>query len=486
MTRKIVVNPVTRLEGHGKIDIFVTEEGEVTNAAFQPAELRMFEKFCEGRCAEEMPRITPRICGVCPTAHHIASTKCLDDLFKVKPPESARLIRELLYHTFMVEDHLLHFFILAAPDFVAPQNKLERNVVGMLNVVGKETVGEVVDKRGQCRQLMEKIAGKVVHPVCGLPGGVSKALNHEDIEFAQNVAQECIDFSKWTLKLFKDEVLPKYKDIVLHDNLKTHTYYMGLVGNGNSLEFYDGDLRVIDPNGDEYAKFHPREYLDYIAEQVEPWSYVKMPYLKEVGWKGVTDGQDSGVYRVAPLARCNVADNVNTKLAQEEYKEMYDTIGEKPVHHTLAFHWARLIETLYSAEKMQEIANNSSILSEKTRNGNLKTPDEGVGCVEAPRGTLIHHYKTDEDGIMKDVNLLVATQHNLAAINLSVKNAAQTFINTPEPEENMLNMVEMLFRAYDPCLACASHNLSARDITVEIKRASNSSTLQKYNLETFY
>jgi F420-non-reducing hydrogenase large subunit len=311
---------------------------------------------------------------------------------------------------------------------------------------------------------MERIGGKVVHPVCGLPGGVSKPLTSEDIEFAKQIAEECVDFSKWTLQLFKEKLLPKYKDVVLNNNLKINTYYMGLVSNGNSLELYDGMLRVVNPDGEEHAKFNPRNYLDYIAERVEPWSYVKMPYLKNVGWRGVVDGKDSGIYRVAPLARCNAADKISTKEAQEEYKEMYETIGEKPIHHTLAFHWARLVEILYSAERMQEIANNSAILSEKIRNENLKIPEEGVGCVEAPRGTLIHHYVTDEDGILTKVNLIVATQHNLAAINLSVKNAAKTFINTPEPDDGTLNMVEMLFRAYDPCLACASHNLSIRDI----------------------
>jgi F420-non-reducing hydrogenase large subunit len=469
MTKKIVINPVTRLEGHGKIDIFVSDKGEVLNAVFQPTELRMFEKFCEGRCAEEMPRITSRICGVCPTAHHMASTKCLDDLFKAEPPKAARLIRELLYHTFMVEDHLLHFYILAAPDFLAPTNKVERNVVGLLKAVGKETVGKVVSIRGKCRELMERICGNAL-PVCGLPGGVSKPLTDKDVEFAKEIAQECIGFSKCTLQLFKEKILQEYKELILKDELRINTYYMGLVSNGNALEFYDGNLRIVDPDGEEYAKFHPKNYLNYIEEHVEAWSYVKMPYLKGIGWKGITDGKDSGVYRVAPLARCNVADKITTKDAHEEFKEMYETIGEKPVHHTLAFHWARLIEVLYSTERMQEIANNPFILSERVRNENLKTPDEGIGCVEAPRGTLIHHYKTDEDGILKEVNLIVGSQHNLAAINLSVKNAAKIFINTPEPDEEIMNMVEMVFRAYDPCLACASHAISAKDIVVNIKR----------------
>jgi F420-non-reducing hydrogenase large subunit len=234
---------------------------------------------------------------------------------------------------------------------------------------------------------------------------------------------------------------------------------MGLVDKNNKVNFYDGDIRVVTPEGQEFAKFKPREYLDHIEERVEPWSYVKFTYLKKIGWKGFIDGIDSGVYRVAPLARLNVSDGMATPLAQAEYEKMYNILGGKPLHNTLAFHWARLVEALYAAERLLELAMDKEITDTNIRNIPTAIPDEGIGIVEAPRGTLIHHYKTDKNGILTEVNLIVATVNNAAAIGMSVEKAAKSLIKEGNVSDGLLNMVEMAFRAYDPCLACATHLL---------------------------
>jgi coenzyme F420-reducing hydrogenase alpha subunit len=369
MTREIVIDPITRLEGHGKIDIFLDATGNVERAFFQVPELRGFEKFAVGRPAEDMPQITSRICGVCPTAHHMAATKALDDLYKVEPPSAAKKIREMVYSAFFVEDHALHFFFLGGPNFVVGPTapKAQRNILGVFGKVGLEIGREVIGVRKQ--------------------------------------------------------------------------------------------LRVVDPNGKEFLKFRAQEYLAHVAEHVEPWSYIKFCYLKDVGWKGFVDGPESGFYSVAPLARLNAAKGMATPKAHEAYIEFYKTLGGKPVHHTLANHWARLIELLYAAERMHELANDPEITSPNVRTIPTATPKEGIGVVEAPRGTLIHHYQTDEKGLITKANLIVATQNNAARIAMSVEKAARSVIKNGKIDDGVLNLIEIAFRAYDPCHGCATHAL---------------------------
>ncbi len=460
--KQVTIDPITRLEGHGRIEIFLDDNGNVAEAYWQVPELRGFEKFCEERPAEELPRITPRICGVCPTAHHMASGKTVDDLFGAEPPTSAKKIREFVYNAFMFEDHLLHFFYLGGPDFVVgpKASKAERNILGVLNKVGLEIGSKVIAIRKRARNVIEKQGGKVIHPVCNLPGGVSKPISKKDKEEFTQFAKDAVEFAKFSLKIFDDIVLKnkEYLDIITGDIYRHETYYMGLVDEKNRVNFYDGKIRVVSPTGEEYAKFDVHDYLDYISEHVEPWSYIKFPYLSGIGWKGFSDGKESGIYRVAPLARLNAADGMATPLAQEEYEKMFDTLG-KPAHNTLAYHWARLIETLYSAERMLELIKDEEIFDTKVRNLPSKTPSVGIAVVEAPRGTLIHHYETDKKGIIKKVNLLVATLHNAAAIAMSIKKAAKMLIKNGNVDDGILNMVEMAFRAYDPCLACATHSL---------------------------
>ncbi len=466
MARRITIDPITRLEGHGKIEIFLNEKGDVERAFFQIPELRGFEKFCEGRPAEEMPRITPRICGVCPTAHHMASTKALDDLFKVEPPPAAKKIRELMYCAFQAEDHILHFFFLGGPDFVVGPKApaAQRNILGVIGKVGLEAGSKVIEVRKRLRRILSIIGGKPVHPVCGLPGGVSKPITEDERKEILEAAEYAVDFSKFALDLFDKIVLrnKEYVDLITGDIYKLRTYYMGLVDENNKLNFYDGWVRVVDPDGREYAKFKAQNYLDYIREHVEPWTYVRFTYLKGIGWKGFVDGPESGIYRVAPLARLNAADGMATPLAQEAYNKMYETLGGKPVHNTLAFHWARLIETLYASERILELVRDPEITSTKVRNIPTQTPVEGVGVVEAPRGTLFHHYKTDEKGILTEVNLIVATQNNAASIFMDIERAAKALIKGGRVDDGILNMVEMAFRAYDPCHACATHSLPGR------------------------
>lgn len=461
--RRITIDPITRLEGHGKIEVFLDEQGDVERAYFQVPELRGFEKFVQGRPAEDLPQITSRICGVCPTAHHMASVKALDSLYQVTPPPAAKKIRELFYSIFMTEDHALHFYFLGGPDFIVGPcaAAAERNVLGVIAKVGIEVGQKVIAMRRRLRELMAIVGGKAAHPVLGLPGGVAKRITSEDQAQFQQVAEEAVEFGRFTLATFESVVLKnsQYVDLIRSDMFTHHTYYMGLMDENNRVNFYDGSLRVVSPEGKEWAKFRPDRYLDYIAEHVEPWSYVKFAYLKTLGWKGFVDGADSGVYCVAPLARLNAADGMATPLAQEAYEKFYAVLGAKPVHHTLAIHWARVVELLYAAERMRQLARDPELTDPQVRTLPTATPREGVGVVEAPRGTLIHHYQTDERGIIQKANLIVATQNNAARIAMSVEKAAKGLISKGKVSEGILNMVEMAFRAYDPCHGCATHSL---------------------------
>jgi F420-non-reducing hydrogenase large subunit len=463
MKREILIDPITRLEGHGKINIFLDDAGNVEKAYFQVPELRGFEKFAEGRPAEDMPQITSRICGVCPTAHHMAATKALDDLYKVDPPSSAKKIRELFYNVFYVEDHALHFFFLGGPDFVVGPTapKGQRNILGVLGKVGLEIGKEVIGLRKQMRELMVLTGGKAIHPVLGLPGGVSKAISKDDQVKFIAAGEHAVKFAEFSLKIFADIVLKnkQYVDWILSDTYTHKTYYMGMVDSKNKVNFYDGLIRVVGPDGKELLKFKSQDYLKHVAEHVEPWSYIKFCYLKDVGWKGFEEGPGSGIYAVAPLARLNVADGMATPKAQAAYEEFFKTLGGKPVHHTLANHWARLVEMLYAAERMLELAKDPEITDPNVRTLPVETPKEGIGIVEAPRGTLFHHYQSDERGVVTKANLIVATQNNAARMAMSVDKAARGLIKNGKADDGILNLIEMAFRAYDPCHGCATHAL---------------------------
>ena len=461
--RRITIDPITRLEGHGKIDIFLDPQGNVEKAYYQIPELRGFEIFSRGRPAEDMPQITSRICGVCPTAHHMAATKALDNLYKVTPTATARKLRELIYSIFMLEDHALHVYILSGPDFIVGPDapKERRNVAGVIETVGVDVGKKVISMRRRLRELVTYLGGKIIHPVFGLPGGVAKGIAPADLPLFKDVAKDALEFALFTLQVFHDLVLKndRYLKLITSDTYTHRTYYMGLVDKENRVNFYDGNVRVVDPEGKEFARFQPHQYADYIAEHVEPWSYVKFCYLKSLGWKGFADGPGTSVYAVAPLARLNAADGMATPLAQKAYEEYVKTLGGKPVHHTLANHWSRVIEMVQAAEQMNELVNDPGITASDLRTIPTTTPTVGIGVVEAPRGTLFHHYETDERGLIRKANLIVATQNNSSRIAMSVEKAAKGLIHDGNVSEGLLNMVEMAFRAYDPCNACATHAL---------------------------
>ena len=467
MTQRITIDPITRLEGHGKIEIFLDEKGDVANTYFQIPELRGFERFCVGRPVEEMPLLTNRICGVCPEAHHMAAAKAADKVYHVDPPRTAKMLRELLYSAFFVTDHATHFYALAGPDFVMGPDApvAERNILGVIHKVGLEIGGKVINARKAGHTVIEMIGGRKVHPCTSLPGGLTKGITKEQQKEILELGKWAVEFGQFSLKLFNDIVLgnKEYVDLILGDIYTHRTYYMGMVDENNHINFYDGKVRVVGPEGVELVKYAPQDYTQHIAEHVEPWTYLKFPYLKDVGWKGFTDGKESGVYCATPLSRLNASDGMATPLAQEEYDRFYKTLGGKPVHQRLATHWARLIELLYAAERWVELASDPEITSENFHTKPTEVPTEGVGIVEAPRGTLTHHYTTDERGVLTKVNLIVGTTNNYAPISMSINKAASSLIKKGTVvTEGMLNMVEMAFRAYDPCFGCATHSLPGK------------------------
>jgi len=476
--KRITIDPITRLEGHGKIEIFLNDEGEVGNVYFQVPELRGFEKFCEGRPVEELPAITAKICGVCPGCHHMASGKAVDAVFGVDPPPTAKKLRELFYMAHFVHSHTAHFYALAAPDFVVgPQSPpSKRNILGVIEKVGKEIGTEVIKQRRTAQEIQALLGGHQTFVVMNIPGGVRKGLSDQERDDIVTKANGFVEFAKFTLKIFEDIVLKnnEYVDIILNGPYSLKLHSMGLVDVNNKVNFYDGKVRVVDTAGKELYKYSPPEYLDYVAEHVEPWSYLKFPFLKKIGWKGFIDGQNSGLYHATPLSRLNAADGMATPQAQKEYERMYSTLGGKPVHATLAMHWARLIELLYSAERLLELAVDPDITGKELRAPLGPIPGEGVGIVEAQRGTLTHHYWTDDKGVVTKVNLIVGTTNNHGAISMSIKKAAEGLIKKGvEVTEGILNMIEMAFRAYDPCFSCATHCIPGQmPMILEIRDAS--------------
>jgi len=470
----IRIAPATRLEGHAQISVFLDDKGEVEDTYFQVVELRGFEEFCKGRPLEEIPRITTRLCGVCPWPHHLAASKAVDMAYGVEPPPAARKLREMAYCAHILHSHIAHIYALAVgPDLIcgwaaAPE---ERNVVGVINVVGLEIGKRVLVNRAHAELIQEIVGGKATHPVFGLPGGISHSLSTEDRDRIAGMAGELLEFSKFTLQVVDDFILKNDRlvGVVVNKDLFYHeTYYMGMVNAKNELNFYDGDIRIIDPAGRECGRFGPRNYLEYMAEHVEPWTYLKFPYLRKVGWHGFKDGAESGIVRVAPLARLNVADRIPTPLAQQAADRFFEILGGKPVHYTLAFHWARAIECMYAAERMQELINDPEITSRDVRRVPTEKPTAGVGIVAAPRGTLIHHYECDDNGLIRKLNLLVASSINYPAMNLSMKKVAKAVIHKFEVSNGILNMLEMCFRAYDPCFSCSTHALPGQ-MPMEVK-----------------
>ncbi len=463
MSRKTIsIDPITRLEGHGRIEIYLDEDGSPEDAVLQVPELRGFEEFCRGRRAEDMPRITERICGVCPEAHHFASTKALDNALSVSPPPTARGLRKLLYNSYIFADHLLHLFYLGGPDFLSDdRDKKSRNIVGVLNSLGDEVGKELLRTRRLAHEAIEIIGGHQVHPVTGIPGGMSTGINEEKRDQLKEIADNALGFARDALGLFHEKWFDEDRlGYLLRDSdFSLNTYYMGLVDGDGLVSYYGGRVRVVGPDGERLFEVDEEDLDGLVKEHVEPWTYVKFPYLQDVGWKGFTTGEDSGVFRVGPLARLNVADGMKTDLAQEEYERFSEYFDGRPVHHTYAYHWARLIEFLQAAERMVALSRREDLTGKEVRN-EPGEPGSGVGVIEAARGTLIHSYELDENAVVRGANMIVPTTSNSAALSISIRDSALRAIERDDPDEGVLNEVEMGFRPYDPCLACSTHSIA--------------------------
>jgi F420-non-reducing hydrogenase large subunit len=450
---------VTRIEGHAKVTIQLDDTGNVNQARVNVIELRGFERFCMGRPVEDMPRITPRICGVCPWSHHLAAAKACDAVFGVEPPPAGAKLRELCNSIAYMEEHILHFYFLAGADFLlGPDADYSvRNVIGVLQAA-PEVARRVVRVRHMCAKMLEILAGKAIHPQAAVPGGFSKPLAKEERDQLRHMADEALELARFSIAFAKENVFPKYLDVVKSLGVIT-SGFIGTVRENGALNLYDGKLRLMASDG-SYDDFPYDRYTEYIGEHIESWSYLKFPYAKKRGGFSLEDNAP-GLYCANTLARINVCDFIDTPLAQAELEEFRQKFG-RPAQLTLLYHWARLIELLYNAENAIRLLHDPDVTSLETRVKVTPRAARGVGCTEAPRGTLIHDYTTDAEGMITNMNLIVGTTHNNAPINLSVTQAAKSLIHDGKYDQGVLNRVEMAIRAYDPCLSCATHRLDGK------------------------
>ncbi len=460
--RYITIEPVTRIEGHAKVTIHLDEHGEVDQAIFHVNEFRGFEKFCEGRMYFEMPMITPRICGICPVSHHLAAAKACDELIGSPPPRPAQLLRELMHMGQIIQSHGMHFFELAGPDLLLgfDADPAIRNVVGLIQA-NPDLAVKAVKLRKFGQEIIRILGGRKVHPNFAIPGGVNKALKVDERDAILCEVEAAISTIQLGLAIMKEWAAQNQEDV--NKFAVFATGYMGLVTPEGGLELYDGACRMIDMKGKLLEEFDGSNYLDYIAEHVEDWSYLKFPYYKKIGWP-------DGVYRVGPLGRLNVAQKTGTPLADQELKQFKALNGGEPVENTLYYHYARLIETLFAAEKVKLLLDDPDILGQDILNTHQEFTGRGVGVIEAPRGTLFHHYWVDQQGKLERVNLIVATGHNNWAMSKAVDSVAKTYLHGQNGQiaEGLLNRVEAAIRAYDPCLSCSTHAIGQMPLLVEV------------------
>ena len=448
-TRTIKISPITRIEGHATIAIELDADGNVADSKVHFQSIRGFEKFVEGKPAEEIPRIVTRICGICPWHHHLASNKAVDRCFGVTPTPTGHKLRELVQTIAQAEDKLLHFFFLAAADFVIGPDAdyAVRNVIGIAKA-NPELAAQVVKMRYKAKMILENFAGKSIHPVAGVVGGFARPISEKDRQWMLSDMREILDFALFTIDFAKKDIFPKYMDTIRVLGV-INTGFIGTVDKEGALNLYDGDIRLMKPDG-TYTDFDVQDYADYIGEKVIPWSYGKFPYAKS--WnEGFSLDLDEprGIYRANTLARINVADKMATPRAQAELEEFRELFG-RPAQATLLYHYARLIEEVYACEHAIEMLEDPEITNPDVRAEVVPQAGRGVGSVEAPRGTLIHDYSTDENGMITRANLIVGTTHNLGPINMSVNQAARALIKNGAVDEGILNKVEMSVRAYDP------------------------------------
>ncbi len=458
--QKITIEPVTRIEGHAKVTVHLDEQGQVRQAFFHVNEFRGFEKFCEGRMYFEMPVITPRICGICPVSHHLGAAKACDALIGATPPRPAQLLRELMHMGQVIQSHGMHFFELAGPDLLLgfDADPAVRNVVGLIQAHPTLAL-QAINLRKYGQEIIRILGGRRVHPNFAVPGGVNKALKPAERDAILAGADEAIAAIQTGLAIMKEWAEQNRAEIERFATFPSG--YMGLVTDEGGLELYEGRCRLISADGEKLEEFEGRHYLDYIAEHVEDWSYLKFPYYKKLGWP-------AGVYRVGPLGRLNVAEKVDTPLASEEFRAFKALNDGRPVEHTLYYHYARLIEALFAAERVKALLDDPDILSTEIVNTRCELQPEGVGVIEAPRGTLFHHYWINEHGQLTKVNLIVATGHNNWAMSKAVDSVARMYVDGTRLNEGMLNRIEAAIRAYDPCLSCSTHAVGQMPMVVEL------------------
>ena len=458
----ILISPVTRIEGHAKITIMLGEDGQVRDARFHVNEFRGFEKFCEGRLFTEMPTITPRICGICPGSHALASVKACEMMMGIKPTYTGNLLRRLVHLGQMVSSHALSFFHLSSPDFLLgwDSDPALRNIVGLAqNFPDLAVRGIRLRKFGQ--EISERITGKKIHVMGIVPGGMGFPLTEENRKALLGWIAEVTETT-----LMGIDIIKKYHDQnkeMVNSFANFPTLYLGTVGPQGELELYDGKLRFMDADGTILQdQIDPKNYLDYIAERCIEWSYLKYPYYKPYGF-------EKGFYRVGPLARLNVASRMKTPKAQKEFLNFKAMNNGKPVHGTFYFHYTRLIETLSSIEEAEQILKDPQVTSGDIQARGIRNSNEGIGCSEAPRGTLFHHYKTDASGKLTAVNLLIATGQNNPAMNRSVFEVAKQYVHGRNVKEGALNRVEAAIRCYDPCLSCSTHAIGSMPMVIEVR-----------------
>ena len=460
MPRKIVIEPVTRIEGHAKVTIHLGDDGRVTDARLHVMQFRGFEGFTQGRPFQEMPAITSRICGICPVSHSLASARACDELMAVRIPATAANLRRVLNLAQLIQSHALSFFHLSAPDFLigldAPP--AQRNILGLVQT-HPDAARDGIWLRRFGQQAIERLAGKRIHPSWVVAGGVNAPLSADvrdgilaQIPHAVALAQRAIDMHKDSFESHREEISAF---------ASFPTMFLGLVGPDGTLEHYDGKLRIVSADRTIIAdQIEPGDYSDYISEAAVPWSYLKMPFYAPVGL-------EQGCYRVGPLARLNVADRCGTPLADAELED-FRRLGDGAVLSSYYYHYARLIELLYALERVSELLNDPGILSTRIRAQAEPNEREGIGVIEAPRGTLIHHYRIADDGLIQWVNLIVATGHNSMAMNRGILQTAQRFVHGERLTEGALNRVEAVIRCFDPCLSCATHALGQMPIHIKL------------------
>ncbi len=461
MSKTITISPVVRIEGHAKITLQLDEDGKVHDANLHVTQLRGFEKLAQGRPFSEMPSLMARTCGICPVAHLIAGAKACDEILAVRIPETANNLRKIINLAQILQSHALNFFHLSSPDFLLgfDSDPANRNIFGLMNSHPEMARnGIALRKFGQ--QIIESLGGKRIHPSWIVPGGLSHPLSQDvrdsilkDIPANLKIAEETLSWFKKEMENFKEEI----KSFGNFPSI-----FMGLVDKETgALTFYDGYLRFVDANGKVIAdKVDCKDYQKYIGESVEPFSYLKSPYYKPLGYPG-------GMYRVGPLARLNVADNCRTPKANQELIE-FKELQRGSVLSSFYYHYARLIEILYCVERLEQLLTMPNILDEHVRSFASPNDFEGVGAAEAPRGTLFHHYKIDENGLITWANLIIASGNNNLAMNKSILQVAKVFVDGNNLKEGMLNRVEAVIRAYDPCLSCSTHAVGKMPLQISL------------------